>query len=322
MSDQFNHFHYLDKKLINEDPKEIKNFNFENFLIKRKNQFSMFNFIVSKGNNILYSDNMNGIFLTHNGHNGIKFNSQINSKIFWLKIHEQSTNSEDVIYLNNNTTFIHEDINIQKSQQNLNIISSGNNYYYYLNNHISEQLFLNNIQFELSEKLHTYFIVLNNLQRHKNKTIYNLKENSELINLNFSSIQIGQMQDDSIECIHDKNSKSKIYYESLNSGKISTQVNSIINNNAFDCEIQQKIKHICLHKNAVTNSKPNLIIENPQVLASHGNSIGSFNTNDLFYLEQRGLSKQIAYETLSNSILHKFIEQTTIPKELFNYIKG
>ncbi len=67
-------------------------------------------------------------------------------------------------------------------------------------------------------------------------------------------------------------------------------------------------------------SKPNLEISNSDVLASHGNSIGSFDSENIFYLEQRGLTKENAIQILLESEVENFLAKTSIPDELRKYL--
>ena len=162
---------------------------------------------------------------------------------------------------------------------------------------------------------------MKNKQKNKNEIIYNLSVDSNLIHHTFSDIQESQLSDDSIEVIHVKNSTSKINYESLNRGKVSSQINSVISKNSTGSSTEQNLKHIAMTHTAITNSKPNLMISNSDVIASHGNSIGSFSFNDLFYLQQRGLTHTQCLTVLSESKLNEFISKTSSYHEIKEYIK-
>lgn len=317
MSDSFNHFHYLDKKLVAEAPNDLVSFNWQDFLQIRKSQFTKFQFVVSKGKEILYSEIKEEV---KSGEYGLYILLEKPTNLYWIKLHDFYTSSNDMLYLNTNITVVHEDIGLQKSTQNMQVISHGHNEYYYLNKQLHSQLFLNSIHFELTQYLKCFSINLNNNQKQKNSFHYLLESGSKLDLKSLSCIQEGQMLDDSIECTHGSQSESNILYESLNAGKITTQVNSIIGYYAKDCKTIQNLKHIALNKNVTINSKPNLMIENPNVVASHGSSTGSFSEHDLFYLGQRGLNKQQSINVLSKSKISKFISETSLEKELSKYI--
>jgi len=322
MSDKFNPLHYLDKRLLEEPIQEKRVFDWKTHLLKRKKEFFDFKFIVINHNNILHNELLIQI-QSNEQRTQFKIPEQPNVKnIFLLKIHDAEKELKEFFYLPNNSIIVHEDISIQKSKQDLNVICNKENEYYYLTNHLSPQLFFNKIEFKVADKLKCFFITLNNNQKHKNQITHYLNPHSVLVHKNFSDIQKEQLQDDSIEVIHSKYSNSDIFYESLNRGKISTQINSIINRTSIKCSTKQSIKHIVLDKFAITNSKPNLIIENNNVDASHGNSIGYFNSEDIFYLSQRGFTKEQIYSVLSDSKLIEFISNTSINKQLYFYIKG
>lgn len=317
MSDTFNHFHYLDQKLVAEAPNDIVSFNWQEFLQIRKSQFTNFQFLVSKGKEILYSEINDGIKA---GDFGVYILLEKPTNLYWIKLHDFFTTSTDMLYLNTKNIVIHEDIGLQKSSQNMQVISHGNNEYYYLNKQLHSQLFLNSIHFEITKHLKFYSIHLNNNQKQKNSFHYLLESDSKLDFKALSCIKEGQMLDDSIECTHGSQSESNIQYESLTAGKITTQVNSIIAYFSKDCKTHQNLKHISLNKNVIINSKPNLMIENPNVVASHGSSTGSFSSSDLFYLGQRGLNKEQSIAVLSESKIHNFLSQTNLETELLKYI--
>lgn len=323
MSDRFNPTHYLDQRLIDEEPTEKVIFeinDIKNHLAKRKSEFSSFVFLITNEDGILSSE-----FDIESTREKNKIYYEVRERltnIFWLRINHSTNNLFETITLPNGVNLVHEDIVLNKSIKNTNIKCLGDNRYYYLNSHLNNQLFFNKINFAVYNNLKSYFLTLENTQKHKNQIEYALKKHSNLEHHSLSNIQKGQLQDDSINVIHSKNSHSKIIYQSLNKGKVVSQVNSLVDKNSIGCSTEQKLKHIVLEKTAITNSKPNLMISNNDIIANHGNSIGSFNTEDLFYLNQRGLTKEQAYLVLSSSINNEYLNQTNIKEYLINYLKG
>ena len=96
-------------------------------------------------------------------------------------------------------------------------------------------------------------------------------------------------------------SEGKIYFETI--GKI---INKMHNSNC-----RQLSKGLILGENAVVSSKPILLIDEYDVEAYHGASIGKMNEDDLFYLMSRGLSKSEAYQMVLEGIISPFLNQIT-----------
>jgi len=320
MSDRFNPLHYLDKRLINENPITKAIFGLSSHLAKRKSEFQFFNFIVTNEKGIIHSDIK---ISTIKNDNTLEYKiDEHNNKIFWLRINHCDNDILETIVLPKGAILIHEDISLNKSSKETTINCLGNNSYYYLSLHLHEQLFFNKVKFLINNNVKSYFFTLEHAQKHKNQIDYQLTKESKLEHYSLSSIQKGQLQDDSINVVHDKNSNSKVVYQSLNKGKVVSQVNSLVEKESIGCSTEQNLKHIVLEKTAITNSKPNLMICNNDIVASHGNSIGSFNNEELFYLNQRGLTKEQAYTVLANSIIENYLSNTDIKDELINYLKG
>lgn len=310
MSDTFNPLHYLDLKYLNEKPQEKSNFNLNDFIINRKKIFIDFKFIIIKNKDILYSDfpvtiDLNKQFI---------FNEV--SNIFLISIHENDFINENNFCIENNSIFIHEDISLQTSKSKTYYIVNKCKEFYHFDNHQNNQFFYNKITFDINNSLTSYFLTMNNNQKQKNEIIYNLNDDAIINHFSFVDIQKGQLQDDSIEVLHNNKSSSFISYDSINKGKISSQLNSVIFKDSINCSTKQKIQHFVLDKNAITNSKPNLIIKNPNVIASHGNSIGGFNSDDLFYLKLKGLTQEQSEIILSKSKFDYFFESSPILNQI------
>lgn len=83
----------------------------------------------------------------------------------------------------------------------------------------------------------------------------------------------------------------------------------IVDKQAFFCQAEQRYKSILLGKLAKAHVMPQLEINNSDIKASHGASIGELDHEALFYLCSRGLSKEDAkfllIESLINDILHE-----------------
>jgi hypothetical protein len=181
------------------------------------------------------------------------------------------------------------------------------------------QLLYHNITFNLSNdsKINIFYITIENNTKIKNSFQYYLSDCSHLNIHHLSLIQENQYQDDSIEIFHSPNSNSNILYRSFTSGTTVSQVNSIINRDCENANTQQHLKHTLTHSKAKVFSKPNLEILNPNVTASHGNSIGSFSLDDLIYLNFRGIDNERAQKMIIESHVKSFYNEIF---ELTNFV--
>ena len=307
MSDIFNPNHYLDLNLLKKEGKDTFSLDLNNLYLLRKKQFPSFNFIIFSNESILFSElNIND--------NNLKIE---NSSIYVIR--EINKNSFLNIQLNGKSNIIIEDIANKKNESNIHINSQGQNNFYYFTNYSLEDLFYSNININIEGKLKSLIITKPQIKKHKNNIQYFLSNKSEIEHNQFTENFYGQLQDDSIEITHKEKSISKINYISLNSGKISTQINSIIPFEANNCETTQLISHLVLEPNAVTKSKPNLVIKNKNVVASHGNNIGGFSQEDLFYLKQRGIKEERAKKILAKSKYLSIIENDSLRISLIKY---
>ena len=155
--------------------------------------------------------------------------------------------------------------------------------------------------------------ILNNSDLTVQKLVLN---NSDTVNIDLNS----------------ENSKVKYYYSSINytsnnytirvnhnssnteSNVINHGVNVLDKSLVFDvlgfipkksinCKCNQDNKIINLKNNDCSVIKPNLIVDNNMIEASHAAYIGGFKEEDIFYLQSRGLSKKACYDLLLKAYL-------------------
>lgn len=89
-----------------------------------------------------------------------------------------------------------------------------------------------------------------------------------------------------------KDSSLSFHLSEINIGKQAFNTESFLNDHA-----------LLLGVNSKTISMPNLRIQNNQVKASHGASIGSLDNEKLYYLQSRGFDKKEASELLVTGFL-------------------
>jgi Fe-S cluster assembly protein SufD len=81
----------------------------------------------------------------------------------------------------------------------------------------------------------------------------------------------------------------------------------------------QKNNNILLSKQAKIHSKPQLIIDNDDVSASHGSTVGQLNKEALFYMQSRGIGKEQAQTLLLTAFANEILNKIKV-QQFFNYI--
>lgn len=337
MKMHIDNFHFFDKKLLNElySKDEVSlllpNQDWKDILAQRKVQFPEHLFIVLNNEGIVFVDNNNfSLFNVEKSKLFINLNSNCShsTSIYIIHLHEKSTDfsihSQDLSVEKNKSLIIfHENIIFNKAISSLSIHNSNELYYYNINYTMDRNfntIFYQELHFFNYSSLFIYSMQNKNPLKNKLDIQINLYETAKISLFSLNYLQKKQLRDDAIEVIHHgKNSFSNIQYLSLNGGKSAVQVNTLIPEQSFHSVTHQTLKHILLDDNAVSYSRPNLMINNPLVVASHGNSIGGFNEADLFYLSQRGISKEKAKHLISHSYIASFCEKTHYYDILIQY---
>lgn len=132
-----------------------------------------------------------------------------------------------------------------------------------------------------------------NLNGINSKVIYNLSILTD-DNLNFN-----------INIFHNNKKTTSIISNHgvvLNDAKLSFIVNSYVYKGNINSILDQKSKIITMGRNN-SEIKPNLYIDEYDVVANHAASIGKFNKEDIFYLLTKGINLDDAYELLINGFL-------------------
>ena len=150
------------------------------------------------------------------------------------------------------------------------------------NENINANLLIDSASFDLSRLV----ILSNNKSNfidyvsHKNK-----KTNSNIYNVGISM------------------NEANIYFDTT--GKIEKGMSKSV--------CRQLTKGIITSNKSVVASKPILLIDEYDVIANHGASIGKMSDEDLFYLMSRGLSKNDAFLLIVKGIIKPFVDK--LPNE-------
>lgn len=207
-------------------------------------------------------------------------------------------------------TLIIEDISTQNNK--VTIINKNNSKIIFINNPQTQYSVEKDIVVDNFAHLNFYLTINKSQTFVKNNLLINLFENSELETDVFVNTHRKQIFDLTTEIIHKtSNTNSNINFIGLNEGKLVSQINSIIEKGSLECELHQHIKHILFNEDAMSYSKPSLMISSPCV-ASHGNSIGSIPEDWLFYLQTKGVSPEVCLDIIKQSLQKSFFDKINL----------
>lgn len=154
-----------------------------------------------------------------------------------------------------------------------------------------------------NSKLEVYHIVLDG----QTKIKVDLDENSEI---EYHVAGIGSKEAVVAEVITHSasNTKSNFYNHALSLNEtFSFQVDGIVPKSSKGCICNQENKIICL-SGGKGEIKPNLYIENYDVVANHSAFVGRFDKDTMFFLASRGLSLESSYQLLVKGFLFEKME--------------
>lgn len=117
------------------------------------------------------------------------------------------------------------------------------------------------------------------------------------------------------------NSNIKNNIVSVHDGKVAVQVSTFIPKGKKGCIANQNNRIISLNekKNEI---RPNLYIDEYDVVANHSALIGKFSGEELFYLQSRGITKEEATGLLLKGFLLSEISNKRMQKEINKSIKS
>jgi Fe-S cluster assembly protein SufD len=218
--------------------------------------------------------------------------------------------NSDLIIDGNFKTLIIEDISTKNNQ--IEITSYYNSKIIFINNAQTTLSVEKNILINNFHELNLYLTTIKKNTFIKNNLLINLLNDSKLEAHVFINTLSEQLFDLTTEIVHKKsNTFSHINFIGLNEGKLVSQINSIVESDSKDCESHQNIKHILFNKEAISYSKPSLMIFSPCV-ASHANSIGTIPDDWLFYLQTRGISFEQSLNIIKKSLTKNFIDKLNL----------
>lgn len=88
---------------------------------------------------------------------------------------------------------------------------------------------------------------------------------------------------------------------------------AIVRQSAPSSEAHQSNKNLLLSDGATVHTKPHLEIENDDVVASHGATVGALNEDEVFYLRARGVPEGLARAILTDAFVQAIVDD--VPDE-------
>lgn len=237
-----------------------------------------------------------------------------------IKIAECITGDLNKLKIENNEIIIKEDGNfilqinsLEDYKLNIKILENVNAFIEEINT--SKNININYI-YELEENSHLLinkFYDTNNLNENNNINLNNINANIDF-NLKIISKESNKIcintYHNACNTIGNINTKGV----SIKDGNIILDVSSYIPNGIKGC-IANQINHIVSLNDKKNIIKPNLYIDEEDVIANHSAYIGKFDEEIIFYLESRGLSEHEAINLLIKGFLNSNNE---IEKEIIN----
>ena len=141
--------------------------------------------------------------------------------------------------------------------------------------------------------------------------MYLLQESIELDLLNVAINKSGKEQTQNINVYHlyeDSISNCNTYAIADNNSVLKIKNIGQINKDAVRSSLAQKTKGIIIDEYSNIEADPALIIDENDVMASHGASIGAINPADLYYLMSRGLTKEASEQLIIEAYVSPYFK--------------
>jgi len=165
-----------------------------------------------------------------------------------------------------------------------------------INTYLNESAYLN---YKTLNTFESNSVITENFYLEKINALVDIK--NVLIN------SFSKKQDFNINIYH--NNKATIS-NLMNYGIVKNESTLIINSRGLikegcsKAEIRQKSKGLLLDEHSTISANPLLEIDNYDVVANHGASIGAIDEAELYYLMSRGLTKDVAEKVIVNGFIN------------------
>ncbi len=258
-------------------------------------------FLNKEINEIRIKESSNNIILINqNKTQKLKIYIEENSEVELLEIIDfQNEENEDKEYKLTREVII--DQNSKLIYNKIQVLDSFSNLEYDFNSFLEESssLSINLFDFGSKQAISKFNSILKNKKAKLTiSALVKTKNKSEVSNL-IHIIHENQNTFSSLDFKHILDDSSKVHFEAL----------SKITKDALFSEAYQSSNTILLSNDAIIYANPHLEIETNELKASHGATTGSLNEEELFYLQQRGLSLKKATNILLKAIESKIYDK-------------
>lgn len=174
------------------------------------------------------------------------------------------------------------------------------------------------VTYNIDENSKINIYKMNDIKEIKENIIINLNKENAKVNYTQKSITTNIQKYDMAIYHNAKKTTSEIINNFINieNGEIKLNVSTFIKKGQKESTANQENKIINLTNNECI-IKPNLFIDESDIVANHSAFIGNFNEEELFYLQSRGINHESSIKLLTQSLLSKNIEN----EEFIEYIK-
>ncbi len=201
-------------------------------------------------------------------------------------------------------------ININEDRNVLNVLNKGVNINMVINVYKDAKLTFNHLN-------------INNSDCNFDITI-NLLESGALANFNNVSIASNNKHNYNVKIINKfEKTYGNIYQKAvcLNSGEISLLATGTIENNCNNSENFQESRVLLLDGASLGEATPVLLIDSHDVLAGHKASVSKVNDEELYYLQTRGINKEVAESLLTYAFVKPVIDNIENGEEILEEVK-
>lgn len=159
-------------------------------------------------------------------------------------------------------------------------------------------------KYYLEEKSYLNIEKLNDASDVKEMTVVNLNGEKAKINFNLKTVSKKYEKYNFLVYHNAKNTVSNIVNNGVNilNGELEFNVSGFVSNGITGCDINQSARIINMTENTCS-IKPNLFIDEEDVVANHSALIGTFSSDEIFYLMSRGISKKESENLLTKGFL-------------------
>ena len=145
---------------------------------------------------------------------------------------------------------------------------------------------------------------INDGKKIKEMTVINLNGENAKAHFNLKTISKYDEKYNFLVYHNAKNTVSNIVNNGVNilDGELEFNVSGFVSKGITGCDINQSGRIINMTENSCT-IKPNLFIDEEDVVANHSALIGTFSPDEIFYLMSRGISKRDSENLLTKGFL-------------------